>query len=77
MIHKFDALNRTSARKIPGARNRYVHLPFEDLKPISDAVRERIWPEKVAGEGLEQERKADARAGSVKKSAGPSMKLVS
>lgn len=45
-LQRHDALYRVGARKIPGSRNRYVKLPTDRLRPITDTVRQAIWPER-------------------------------
>ena len=84
-LKKFDALNRTAARKIPGSRNRYVKLRHDQLKPITDIIRRQLWPERVAAEeqrdkaAVQQQEKQDETKKLVREfgEAGSHLRLVS
>jgi hypothetical protein len=57
-LKKFDAINRTMAHRIPGSANRYVKLSHAQLKPVTDIVREQLWPDLITKEreAAEQQR---------------------
>jgi hypothetical protein len=50
-LERHDAVLRLGARKLPNARNGYVKLPVDRLKPITDVVRAALWPDRVQEEG--------------------------
>jgi hypothetical protein len=46
------------AHRIPGSANRYVKLSHAQLKPVTDIVREQLWPDLITKEreAAEQQR---------------------